>query len=105
MVKINEFHVGKNDVNVRGDWTLICPEKDKKEKKMTFTGFDLGTSRFQEQNTATELQRHLTQDAFKELTNSCTYNTVVANFSQFPPFCAIPHLYTPNVNIITHIFY
>ena len=32
MVKINEFHVGKNDVNLRGDRTLISPEKEKTEK-------------------------------------------------------------------------
>ena len=54
MVKINEFHVGKNDVNSRGDWTHDPYER----KKITpQVGLEFGNFRFKEQNTTAEPQR------------------------------------------------
>ena len=104
MVKINEFHVGKNDVKLRGDWTLISPEKEKKRKKLTSTGFDPGTFRSQEQNTTTELRRHVTKSASKKLTNQYSYDTVLANFSQVPPLSAYFHLYSTNLDLFPQLF-
>ena len=104
MVKINEFHVEKNYVNPRGDWTLICPEKEKSRKKLTFTGFELRTSRLQEQNTTTELRRHVTKSAIKKLTNQYSYDTVLANFSQVPPLSAYFHLYSTNLDLFPLLF-
>ena len=66
-----------------------CPEKEKKSRrKSAFTGFDLGTSRFQEQNTTDELQSLVALNALKKLRNSYTYDIVLANFSQLVPNCA-----------------
>ena len=36
MTKKIQFHVGKNHVNSRGVWTLTCPEKEKKQKKVGY---------------------------------------------------------------------
>ena len=104
MVKINEFHVEKKYVNLRGDWTLICPEKEKSRKKLTFTGFEPRTSRLQEQNTTTELRRHVTKSAIKKLTNQYSYDTVLANFSQVPPLSAYFHLYSTNLDLFPLLF-
>ena len=72
---------------------------------MTFTGFDLGTFRFQEQNTTTEPRRHIAKNALKKIRNSYSYDTVLAIFSQFPPLCATQDLYGTNHNIFWHFFH
>ena len=105
MVKINEFHVGKNDVNSRGVWTHICPEKEKNVKKVTLTGFDPRTFRFQVQNTTSELRWPVTLHALKKLIDSYTYDTVLANFSQFPPISASIHLYSTNLDLFRQLFH
>ena len=104
MVKIIRFHVGKNHVNPRGVWTHNCPEKEKKRKKVTLSGFDPGTFRSQEQNTTTELRRHITLLALKKRKNQYSYDTVLANFSQFAPLCATLDLYSTNLDLFAPLF-
>ena len=104
MVTIIRFHVGKNDVISRGIWTLTCPEKEKNRKKLTFTGFDPGTFRSQEQNTTTELRRHITLFALKKLENEYSYDTVLANFSQVAPLCATLHPYSTILDLFPQLF-
>ena len=43
--------------------TTVQKKGKKNQKKVTFTGFDPRTFRFQEQNTTTELRRHVTLKA------------------------------------------
>ena len=73
MTKKIQFHVGKNYVKLRGDWT----HDPYKRKKITpQVGLELGTFRFQEQNTTTEPRRHIAKSALKKITNSYTNDTV-----------------------------
>ena len=76
-----------------------------KEKKITpQVGLELGTFKFQDQNTTIEPQRLITENAFKKLTNLYAYDSVLANFSQFPPLCATLHLYSTNLDLFPHLF-
>ena len=59
--------------------------KYEKKKILAEGGFELGTFRFKEQNTTTELRKPIMRMAIKKLSNSYTYDIVLANFSQFPP--------------------
>ena len=71
---------------------------------MTFTGFDPGTFRFQEQNTTSEPRRLITTYALKKITDSYSYDTVLAIFSQFPPLCATQDLYSTNLDLMPQLF-
>ena len=102
MTKKIQFHVGKNYVKLRGDWT----HDPYKRKKITpQVGLELGTFRFQEQNTITEPRRLITSITLKKLTNLYTYDSVLANFSQVPPSSAKFHLYRTNINYFWQLFY
>ena len=79
--------------------------KRKKRKKLTSTGFDPGTFRSQEQNTTTELRRHIALVALKKLRIEYSYDTVLANFSQFAPLCATLHLYRTNLDLLPLFFF
>ena len=92
-------------VNSKGVWTLTYPEKEKIRKKLTFTGFDPGTFSSQEQNTTPELRRHITWFAPKKLRIQYSYDTVLANFSQFPPLCANFHLYSTHLYPLRQLFF
>ena len=98
------FHVGKNHVNSRGVWTLTCPEKEKNRKKLTLTGFDLGTSRSKVQNTTTELWKLPMKNVPTRHSNLSTKLLVLANFSQVPPLSAYFHLYSTNLDLFPLLF-
>ena len=120
MVKINEFHVGKNDVNWRGDWTLIGPEKEKNRKKVVFFRVwtqDHWIHRPKLSHWATRL--HLIW-----LRNCKTKNhllrsvhcwfllwflvpkiSVLAIFSQFPPISANFHPYSTILDLLPQLFH
>ena len=101
MIKIIEFHVGKNDPNLRGVWTHDPHER---KKFIPLMGLEPVTSRFEEQNTTIELWRVVTKMCFKKLTNEYTYDTVLAIFSQFAPLCANFHLYSTNLDLFPPLF-
>ena len=76
-----------------------------KEKKIIpQVGLELGTSRLREQNITTEPRRITTQIALKTLTIAYTYDSVLANFSQFAPLCATLHLYGTNLDLFPQLF-
>ena len=77
----------------------------KKKKIIPQVGLELGTSRLREQNTITEPQRLLTQNALKTLTIPYTCDSVLANFSQFAPLCATLHLYRTNLDLLPLLFF
>ena len=83
----------------------MLKNKEKNRKKLTLTGFELGTSRFQEQNTTTELRRHITLPALKKLENEYSYDTVLANFSQVAPLCATLHPYSTILDLFPQLFH
>ena len=76
-----------------------------KEKKITpQVGLELGTSRFQEQNTTTEPRRLIALRALNNLSNAYRYDSVLANFSQFAPLCATLDLYDINLDLFPLLF-
>ena len=120
MVKINEFHVGKNDVNWRGDWTLIGPEKEKNRKKVVF--FRIWTQDHWIHRP--KLSHWATRLHLNWLRNCKTKNhllrsvhcwfllrflvpkiSVLAIFSQFPPLCATLHLYRTILDLLPLLFF
>ena len=101
MVKIITFHVGKNDVKLRGDWTH---DLMKEKKIISQVGLELGTSWFQEQNTTTEPRRLITWNALNNLSNAYRFDSVLSNFSQFAPLCATLDLYDINLDLFPLLF-
>ena len=57
MTKKIQFHAGKNHKKSKGG---LNPQTQKEKKKLAFTGIELMTFRSEEQNTTTELRRHIT---------------------------------------------
>ena len=102
MIMIIAFHEGKNDVKSRGDWTHDPYERKKNTPKV---GLELGTSRFQEQNTTVEPPRLITQSTLKNLRSLYAYDSVLAIFSQVPPFSAIFHLYRTNIYLFWQLLF
>ena len=120
MVKINEFHVGKNDVNWRGDWTLIGPEKEKNRKKVVFFRVwtqDHWIHRPKLSHWATRLHLNWLRNCKSKnhLLRSvhCWFLlrflvpkiSVLAIFSQFPPLCATLHLYRTILDLLPLLFF
>ena len=65
--------------------------------------FEPGSSRFQEQNTATEPRRLLTYITLKNLRNLYAYDSVLANFSQVPPLWATQDLFRTNLDLLLQL--
>ena len=76
----------------------------KEKKSIPQVGLEPVTSRFEEQNTTTKPRRLITKTALKTLSIPYTYDSVLANFSQFAPLCATLHLYGTNLDLFPQLF-
>ena len=83
----------------------MTPKTLKKQKKnLQFTGFELRTFGSKGKSYPSEPRRLLIYKESKKLTNQYTYDTVLANFSQFAPLCATLDLYSPNLDLFAPLF-
>ena len=78
--------------------------KRKNRKKWYVRGIEPETFGFEDQSHTTELRRLITCEGVKKLTKQHTYDIVLANFSQFPPFSAIFHIYSMKVYHFCQLF-
>ena len=77
---------------------------EKQKRNLQFTGFELQTFGSKGKSYTTEPRRLNTYYSLKKLRNQYTYDTVLANFSQFSPLCATLHLYRTNLDLFPQLF-